>query len=111
MNLKFEDRHKAALGIGIALLILDFYIFMGKLLFVPLLAIVGVVASLPYWLDIFNENRKQKELESRFPEFVRNLTGAIKSGMPAATSVIHVAETDYGALTPFVKKLANQIEW
>ncbi|MBI2133762.1 type II secretion system F family protein [Candidatus Woesearchaeota archaeon] len=111
MNLKFEGKHQAALIIAMALLIADFYLFYGRIFFVPFLAIILTVAWFPYWAEIFAENRRQKELESRFPEFVRNLTGAIKSGMPAASAVIHVAESDYGALTPYVKKLANQIEW
>ncbi|MBI2142606.1 type II secretion system F family protein [Candidatus Woesearchaeota archaeon] len=111
MILKFEARHRAALIVALTILIMDFYLFLGRILFVPLMAIVVTVAWLPYWADIFNENKKQKELEARFPEFVRNLTGAIKSGMPAASAVVHVAETDYGSLNTYVKKLANQIEW
>ncbi|MBI2575345.1 type II secretion system F family protein [Candidatus Woesearchaeota archaeon] len=111
MILKFEARHRAALIMALLLLMADFYLFLGRILFVPLLSIVVTVAWLPYWADIFKESKKQKELEARFPEFVRNLTGAIKSGMPAASAVVHVAETDYGSLNPYVKKLANQIEW
>jgi flagellar protein FlaJ len=92
-------------------LLIDFYFFFGKVFFMPFIVVAVTIAWLPYWLDMFAENRKQKELESRFPEFVRNLTGAIKGGMPAAQAVIHVSETDYGALTPYIKKLANHIEW
>ncbi len=111
MNIRFEKRHRYAIGLAIVLFILDFYLFLGRVLFVPLMGIVVTVAWLPYWMDVFRENRKQKELEARFPEFVRNLTGAIKSGMPASTAVVHVSGTDYGALSPHVRKLANQIEW
>ncbi len=111
MEFKFTGKHRAGVVWAVFILIADFYFFYGKVLFVPMLAVVLTVAWLPYWSEIFNERKKQKELEDRFPEFVRNLTGAIKSGMPAASAVIHVSETDYGSLTHYVKKLAYQIEW
>ncbi|HIG97841.1 TPA: type II secretion system F family protein [Candidatus Woesearchaeota archaeon] len=111
IRIQFEARHRIALGAALLLLLADIYIFKGRIFFVPLLAIVAIVATLPYWLDVMKENKRQKEVEARFPEFVRNLTGAIKSGMPAAQAVVHVTEGEYGTLTPHLKKLANQIEW
>ncbi|MBI4438395.1 type II secretion system F family protein [Candidatus Woesearchaeota archaeon] len=111
MGLRFGARHRASLVLAFVLFLVDLFFFRGDVLFVPLIAVVITVAWLPHWLDVFEENRRQKELESRFPEFVRNLTGAIKSGMPASAAVIHVSGTDYGALTPHVRKLANQIDW
>ncbi|MBN2454896.1 type II secretion system F family protein [Candidatus Woesearchaeota archaeon] len=111
VNLRFEKKHKVAIAAALFLLSIDALVFFGSALFIPLIAVAVTVGWLPYWTDIFAENRKQKELETKFPEFVRNLTGAIKSGMPASQAVIQVADTDYGALTPYVKKLANQLEW
>jgi len=107
----FEGRHKVALGTAVLLLLTDIYLLRSRPLFVPFLAIVVVVAILPHWLDFMRENKRQKEIESHFPDFVRNLSGAIKSGMPAAQAVIHVSEGDYGTLTPYLKKLAYQVEW
>ena len=111
IRLHFEMRHRMALVAALLLFFADFYFFRGEVFFVPLLAIVGLVAALPHFLDVMKENKRQKEIESRFPEFVRNLSGAIKSGMPAAQAVVHVSEGEYGTLTPHLKKLANQIEW
>ncbi|MBI2141118.1 type II secretion system F family protein [Candidatus Woesearchaeota archaeon] len=111
VKILFETRHKAALGLAILLLFGDFYFFRGKVFFVPFLAVVAIAATLPHLLDIMAENRRQKDIENRFPEFVRNMSGAIKSGMPVAQAVVHVSEGDYGSLTPHLKKLAWQIEW
>ncbi len=111
VRILFETRHKAALGVAILLLLGDFYFFSGKVFFVPFLAVVAIAATLPHWLDIMAENRRQKDIENRFPEFVRNMSGAIKSGMPVAQAVVHVSEGDYGSLTQHLKKLAWQIEW
>lgn len=111
VKILFETRHRIALGVAILLLLGDFYFFRGKVVFVPFLAVVAIAATLPHWLDIMAENRRQKDIENRFPEFVRNLSGAIKSGMPVAQAVVHVSEGDYGSLTQHLKKLAWQIEW
>lgn len=111
VKITFGRKQQFALAASVLILLLDFFTLRGSMLFVPVIALAVTVGWLPFWLGIFAENRRQKELESRFPDFVRNFTGAIKSGMPAAASVIQVADTDYGALTPYVKKLANQIEW
>jgi len=111
VKLKFSTKNKIAVGLGILILFVDIFFFFGKIVFVPLIAVAVTVAWLPFWLDIFAENKRQKELETRFPDFVRNFTGAIKSGMPAAQAVIQVADTDYGSLTSYVKKFANQLEW
>src|SRR3989338_6740418 len=111
VRILFETRHKAALWLAVLLLLADIYFFSGKIFFVPFLAVVAIVGTLPHWLDIMAENRKQKDIENRFPEFVRNMSGAIKSGMPVAQAVVHVSEGDYGSLTQHLKKLAWQIEW
>ncbi len=111
VKFRFETKHKVSILLGVVLLAVDFFLFRDKPWFIPFIAVAVTVAWLPFWMDVLAENKRQKELESRFPDFVRNLTGAIKSGMPASQSVIHVSDTDYGALTPYVKKLANQIEW
>jgi archaeal flagellar protein FlaJ len=111
MRIRFEMRHRAAIIFACLVIFIDYYLFFGRVFFVPVIVLALTLAWLPQWLDVFEDSRKQKELESKFPEFVRNLTGAIKSGMPAAQSVIHVSDADYGSLSPYIKKLANQIEW
>jgi len=77
----------------------------------PLIIISIVIAISPWMVNLFLTLQRQKEIESKFPEFVRNLAGSIKSGMPAPRAIIHVSRIDYGALNPHVKKLANQVEW
>ncbi len=111
VKILFEARHKAALGIALLILLTDIYFFRGKAFFVPILALVAVAATLPHWIDLMAEKKRQKEIEAHFPEFVRNLSGAIKSGMPAAQAIVHVSDGDYSTLTPYLRKLAHQIEW
>ena len=111
MELVFEKRHIIAIAFGMVFLALDFILFLRTPWFIPMLVIALTIGWSQFWIDFFISSRNQKELESMFPEFVRNLVGAIKSGMPVGKAIIYISKTDYGALTQHVVKLANQVEW
>ncbi len=109
--MRIETRHKVMIGAAMLLAMADLAFMSRTPFFIPLLGTALSIMWLPFWIDFFVEGKRQKELESKFPEFVRNLTGAIKSGIPASQAVIHVSSSDYGALSPYIRKLANQLEW
>ncbi|MBW2964049.1 type II secretion system F family protein [Candidatus Woesearchaeota archaeon] len=111
MELVFEKRHLIAMVFGVIFLVLDFIFFLRTAWFVPLIVVALSIGWSQFWIDFFVNAKKQKDLEAMFPEFVRNLVGAVKSGMPVSKAIIYVSRTDYGALTPYVVKLANQVEW
>jgi flagellar protein FlaJ len=111
MALVFEKRHIIAAIFGVIFLVIDFMFFLRTAWFIPLVVIALSIGWSQFWIDFFVNARKQKELESMFPEFVRNLVGSVKSGMPIGKAIVYVSKTDYGALTPHVIKLANQVEW
>ncbi len=111
MHLVVEKRHIISMVFGIIFLVVDFLFFMRTTWFVPLIVIAMSIGWSQFWIDYFVSTQNQKQIESMFPEFVRNLVGAIKSGMPVSKAIIYISHTDYGALTPFVIKLANQVEW
>jgi flagellar protein FlaJ len=79
--------------------------------FIPLLVVTLTVGWLPFWINVLLKLTHQREIESKFPEFVRNLVGSVRSGMPAPKAILHVSTIDYGALSPYITKLAHQIEW
>ncbi|MBI4738331.1 type II secretion system F family protein [Candidatus Woesearchaeota archaeon] len=106
-----EQRHIVGIVIGVLILIADFLFFVKTPWLIPLIVIALTMGWSQFWIDFFVNRRKQKDIEERFPDFVRNLVGAIKSGMPVSKAIIYVSRSDYGALTTHVVKLANQCEW
>jgi len=110
-SMKGKNVYIFAVSIAAAMLILDILFFRGSAWLFPIVVVSAATAIAPYWARLLIRLQQQKEIESRFPEFVRNLTGAIKSGMPAPKAIIHISTVDYGALNPYIKKLANQLEW
>ncbi len=116
--MEFEFKQKYIIGIVAALVIVivDFYLFFdfstlktGRLFF-PLIVIALTVAWIQFWIDFYQEQQRQKEVEVKFLEFIRNIVGAVKSGVSVPQAIINVSDKDYGAITPYVKKLNNQIE-
>ncbi len=71
--------------------------------------ILVVLMFLPLVLSNTLVSKKQKEKESKFLEFVRDLVENVKSGTPISRAILNVQNRDYGALSSYVKKLANQI--
>ncbi|MFH1376976.1 MAG: type II secretion system F family protein [Candidatus Woesearchaeota archaeon] len=111
--MKLKSIHLTGFVIGFLLLIIDLIVFlqMESRLFKPLIAISILSMILPFWLDIIKEGKRHKELEEKFLEFVRSITDSVKAGIPIPKAIIEVSHADYGALSPFVRKLAYQIEW
>ena len=52
-----------------------------------------------------------KEMEQRFPYFLRDLIEAIRSGVPFHKAVVICSKYDYGKLSKEIKKMAHQITW
>lgn len=108
---KFKPKYYTGILAGVVFLIFTIAVFRNEVFFVPLIALSFVIGTIQMWLDYFLSIRKERELEEKFPEFVRNLVESIKSGLSVSAAIVHVSQINYGALTPYVRKLANQVTW
>lgn len=71
-----------------------------------LLALLG-----PYGFYVSTKERHVKEIETRLPDFLRDVAEAGRFGMTLADSIVVASSGRYGRLTPEIKKMAAQIEW
>ena len=110
-KIQTKKRHLVGILFAFLIILVDIMYFPFTPWFTPLIVVAITVAWLQYWVDFFIENNRQKQIENNFPDFVRNLVSAVKSGMPVSRAIVHVANTNYGPLTPYVKKLGNQVDW
>jgi flagellar protein FlaJ len=110
--MRFKKKYWYGIILGLILLIINVILFRSNRLFIPLIILSITIGWSQAWIDFFIESQKKKQYEARFLEFVRNLAGAVRSGMPVPKAIIHTAnKSDYGSLNNHIKKLANQIEW
>ena len=119
MKIELSIKHYLGLGIAFTLIVLDFLLFFnftGDIgpkvwYFNPILVIAALFGGIFFFLDVLHENERQKELELKFLEFVRSLVETVRSGVTIPQAIMHVSNTNLGALTPYIKKLSNQLEW
>ncbi len=98
---------------GVIILIVDLIFFLNGEdlnLFFFLIGIALVVLLLPFVAGIVVDNKREREMGEMFLEFSRNLAESVATGSPISKSIINMKSKRYGALTPHIEKLANQIE-
>jgi flagellar protein FlaJ len=94
---------------GIAIAGVDLLFFYDNKIFMFLIGIAFVAAAAPFMLDIMRAGKKEQEVSEMFLEFSRNLAESVVTGTPVSKSIINMSKKNYGALNPYVQKLANQI--
>jgi flagellar protein FlaJ len=117
MRTQFKNIYFVGILVGLFILIGDFLLFfsfkdpVGPTIrwFYPIFIFAITVAWSQFWYDYLQEMKRQKRLEVKFLDFVRNMGSAVKSGISIPSSILQASAKDYGELNPFLNKLANQI--
>lgn len=111
--MKLTRMHKVGLlfgGIVLAGDVIAYVFYKDWNLFFFILGIALAVIALPFVIGTSLESKREQEVNEMFLEFSRNLAESVKTGTPISKSIINMKKNNYGALTPYVSKLANQIE-
>jgi archaellum biogenesis protein FlaJ (TadC family) len=100
-------------GILSALVLIVNFIYFRTLgtLYTTINIIGALVFAFPIVMLRYAEYRKYKQIEEMFPVFLRDFVEAMRGGQPVPQSLKAVTKNDYGALTPYVKKMAAQTDW
>jgi len=109
LDFKFEKKHWLGIVLSLLLLTVSFIFFIGQRLFWFLVVVSFVAATVPFLLTFMASQNRQKEREEIFLAFTRDLVENVKSGTPIVKSIVNLQTRDYGALSPNIKKLANQL--
>ena len=76
-----------------------------------LLIFTFLIASVPLAVLDFREMSRRRHIEEALPNFFRDLAGMNDSGMTLPNAVHLVSQSDYSTLTPYVKRLDNEMSW
>lgn len=117
MKTKFRKIYLLSIAAALIFLILDFILFFSFKIpigptarwFYPMFILSLVAAMAHFWLDFFKEIKRQKRIEEKFVDFVREMESAVKSGISIPSSIIQASQKDYAELDPHLKKLSNQV--
>ncbi|MCS7123378.1 MAG: type II secretion system F family protein [Candidatus Aenigmarchaeota archaeon] len=71
-----------------------------------------VIIILPISLFSYMEFRNIKEMEEKFPDFLRDIVENLRAGVPLYQAIYFCSKNEYGkVLTKEVRKIANKISW
>lgn len=101
--------HWTGMVLGVVLISISLLFSFGQNLFFFLVGMGVVIGILPFVIGFITEARMEQQKEEMFLEFSRNLVESVKTGTPISKSIINMKNKPYGVLTPYVRKLANQI--
>ncbi|MCG7841064.1 MAG: hypothetical protein MIO87_04025, partial [Methanomassiliicoccales archaeon] len=73
---------------------------------IGLMAVCG-----PYGFYSTYQFKKTREIESRLPDFLRDVSEGGRFGMTLAESIKVSSRGRYGSLTPEIQRMAAQIDW
>ncbi len=106
------DIQKMSLIAAIALLLAGMIFFHSDMAilanFVILAMIIGI---LPTAILSYMEYERIKAIEDEFPNFLRDLAEAQKAGTNLPDALKNASKTNYGKLTPEIKKMNDQLSW
>lgn len=97
------------IGVGITFLLLDIIFFKDTKFHVPFMVFGILFIASPWITNYYLKYLFDKEIEQRFPDFIRNLVSSIKAGMTFPKALEHASKQNYGQLTPYVRKLNMQV--
>ncbi len=76
------------------------------------LNILGIgILVLPIIIVKYAEYKRKKQLEDNFPVFLRDFVETVRGGMTIPQAFTSISKNDYGALSPYIKRISSQLEW
>lgn len=106
---EIPKRYIASTAVALLIILADFLFLRSEKIFLLLFVLGLIILVLPFVLALKAESEVEKENNQKFLEFVRNIVENIKSGTPISISIMNIKNQDFGTLSPYVKKLANQV--
>jgi flagellar protein FlaJ len=70
-----------------------------------------LIAIVPLAILDYLEAKRVNSLEEALPNFFRDVAGMNDSGMTLPNAINNVANGQYGALTPFIRRLNSEMSW
>ena len=100
-------------GIGILsiALLTSLLFFKERIIFVNVLFLGSAIVFIPYSLYAYFEYKKIENMEKEFPNFLRDLAEAKRSGLSLLQAFKVTSKNNYGALSDEVRKIGNKLSW
>jgi flagellar protein FlaJ len=92
---------------GFSLIIVNIFTMFSLSLFI----IAFLIIPMGPFIYEYKKHKNSKEIEDRFPDFLRDISQNIRTGMTVPQAIIATKENYYGSLTPHIKKMIVKLDW
>ena len=86
--INFKKEYFVGISLALVLLVLDVLFLRSTRWFIAIIIVSINIGWLQFWIDFFREQNRQKEIDTKFLEFVRNLVSTAKSGLSIPRAII-----------------------
>jgi len=112
MKLSFKKLSLICIGTGILLIYISFNFFRENSQIFGMLNLSAVIIALGIPLVTkYQQIRTIRNIELQFPNFLRDITQSIETGMTLPQAVRSVKKNDYAELSPYVNSISAKLEW
>ncbi len=111
MNISLKIMRYISIGIFLVFLVIGIVFIFDPYMFAGLTILGLFISTTVYFLFRFFEFSLIKNCEKEFPNFLRDIAEAKRSGLSLIQAIETTSKSDYGALTKYVKKMAHQLTW
>ncbi|MDI6806373.1 MAG: type II secretion system F family protein [Candidatus Aenigmarchaeota archaeon] len=107
--IKFEN--KVLVGsLAISIFLISLGLIDPGVLFLGIILSTFIIFT-PQMFFRYEKYRVVKEMETRFPAFLRDVIEHVRAGSPVYRAIIASSKIDYGGLSKEVKRISNQLSW
>jgi flagellar protein FlaJ len=111
-NKKLLKQFVPGIIIAVIIAVISFMFFRKDNSMLTTLNVIGIgIIVAPYLLEKYIIYNRKRQTEENFPIFLRDFVEAVRGGMTVPVAFNLISRNDYGALNPYVKKIAAQLEW
>ncbi|MFW5902522.1 MAG: type II secretion system F family protein, partial [archaeon] len=97
--------------IGAIILAISIILFVGTGYFQTVAVIAVMLTGLPYTFYKYWEYRKIRSIERYLPDYLRDVSEAIESGLTLNQALMSSTKGSYGTLSTEMERTASQISW
>jgi flagellar protein FlaJ len=76
-----------------------------------LIILAAFISVVPFFIYKYSHFMWLKSLETQFPNFIRDLSDAHRSGMSFPQAIGMASRSNYGKLTPEIQSMNNRLSW
>lgn len=107
-----KERQILIISVAIFVALVSLSVYIGNVALIANMLFLGMlIIIVPYSMYKFFRLKKIRAYENAFPGFLRDISESLRAGLSMIQSIQATSKSDYGSLTPEIRKMNTQLSW